>query len=615
MNTFNSSHTLAARVVTVLLLAGGLAIIADVRAFAAGPTPTFAVLAPLFMDNDQQQLNTFQSELTEAKNIGVEAVSVDVWWGKVQPVSQNSFDWSYYTNVFNVIRNAGLKIVPIMSLHRCGPSGDCDASGSINLPSWVFNLATDMKFVSEKGVTHEDAVSVWATQEPNVLAAFKGFVSAFANQFKPMALAGDFLEINVSLGTSGELRYPSYDEVGCGFPTRGCFQYYSNRAGTDFKNYALNNFGGLSGVNQRWQTNLTSEDDIRVPQNPDAFANNRNYQNTQYGRDLIDWYNSSLVAHGQRLLKASGDALNAAGIPPSVPLGMKIPGVHWQMQNTPTPRLAEIAAGVVQTSLDLNAEPVARKDAYGYKGILDMIAQAKNDTQREIVLHFTAAEKGDDQQNCPIGQNTSMAEALVFWVSHGAADREITHKVENANACVGHSNGACDAHSWEHISNVFGFAPYSGLTFLRLTNKLANSACDPWDTDKSDYANFINTFKNRQMVTVHLSEWEPCFQGGGCFYNAHVFNGGKPADADFGLHYDAPQLKNGKACRQWWKGQVANVAGGFQFTFNETPDNTTVTWEGQSGQFDRTYNPNQGSDVFALGRQNTTVFTSMPPCP
>jgi hypothetical protein len=176
-----------------------------------------------------------------------------------------------------------------------------------------------------------------------------------------------------------------------------------------------------------------------------------------------------------------------------VPLGMKIPGVHWQMENTPTPRLAETAAGVIQTSLDLNAEPVARKDGYGYKGILDMVAQAKNDTQREIILHFTAAEKGDDQLNCPIGQNTSMAEALVFWISHGAADRGITHKVENANACVDHSNGPCDAHSWEHISNVFEFAPYSGLTFLRLTK----NGCDPWDTDKNDFANFINTHKNR----------------------------------------------------------------------------------------------------------------------
>lgn len=233
-----------------------------------------------------------------------------------------------------------------------------------------------------------------------------------------------------------------------------------------------------------------------MPKSPDDFAKNKDYQNSPYGRDLIDWYNFSLVAHGGRLLKASGDALTAAGIPSSLPMGMKIPGVHWQMQNTPTPRLAEIAAGVVQSSLDLNAEP----DAYGYKGILDMVAQAKNDTQREIVLHFTAAEKGDDKEDCPVDQNrtnTSMAEALVFWISHGAAHHNITHKVENANECVGHSNGPCDAHSWEHIASVFEFAPYSGLTFLRLTK----TGCDPWDTDKNDYAKFINTFKNRVCET------------------------------------------------------------------------------------------------------------------
>src|SRR5512132_1417939 len=111
MKMLRSGCTSAPRVVAVLLLlAGGLAIVAGGRAFAAGPTPTFAVLAPLFMDHDQQQLNTFQTQLAEAKNIGVQAVSVDVWWGKVQPTSQSTFDWSYYTNVFNMIKNAGLKI-------------------------------------------------------------------------------------------------------------------------------------------------------------------------------------------------------------------------------------------------------------------------------------------------------------------------------------------------------------------------------------------------------------------------------------------------------------------------------------------------------------------------
>jgi beta-amylase len=611
MNVFCSSCAMAPRVVARLLLATLLIVATEGRLLAAGPTPTFAVLAPLFMDDDEQ-IDTFKSQLIDASKKGVQAVSVDVWWGKVQPTSQNNFDWGYYEKVFSMIKHADLKIVPIISLHRCGPNLECGGSGAINVPAWVFDLATDMKYLSEKGVTHEDAVSVWATQDAKVLAAFKGFISAFADEFHQKALEGEFLEINVSLGTSGELRYPSYDEPGCGFPTRGCFQFYDARAGEDFRNYALNRFGSLSEVNKRWGTRLASKSEIRVPQDPAAFANNKDYQNTNYGLDLIDWYNSSLVAHGRRLLEASAGALTAAGIPASVPLGMKIPGVHWQMQNTTTPRLAEIAAGLVQSSLDLESEPVARKDAYGYKGILDMVAQAKEDAKREIILHFTAADKGnDDQQSCPINRNTSRAEALVFWVSRGAADRDITHKIENANPCVGHANDACDSHSWEHISNVFEFAGYSGLTLLRLTKK----GCDPWDTDKDDYGSFIAKFKNRQMVTIHLSEWEPCSEVNGCFYNTHIFNGGRPADADFGLHYEAPQIQNGQVCRQWWKGQVASGPEGFQFTFNKTPDNTTVVWEGQPGKFDRTYSSGQGNEIFVLGRQNTTIFTSRPQCP
>jgi hypothetical protein len=117
------------------------------------------------------------------------------------------------------------------------------------------------------------------------------------------------------------------------------------------------------------------------------------------------------------------------------------------------------------------------------------------------------------------------------------------------------------------------------------------------------------------MVTVHLSEWEPCIQDAGCNYYAHTWNNGKGANASFALHYEGQQPTNGIACRHWWTGQVANVAGGFDFTAYKTQGDTT-TWEGNVSQFDRTYNPAQhGYEIFVLGRQNATVFTSRPSCP
>ncbi len=99
------------------------------------------------------------------------------------------------------------------------------------------------------------------------------------------------------------------------------------------------------------------------------------------------------------------------------------------------------------------------------------------------------------------GNGNSMAEALVFWISHGAQDREITHKAENALACVNQAGD--DRTTWESIRNVFTHAPYSGLSLLRLVS----SGCNPWATDKGRYQEFIQDFlgATKLDLTVHLA--------------------------------------------------------------------------------------------------------------
>jgi hypothetical protein len=350
-----------------------------------------------------------------------------------------------------------------------------------------------------------------------------------------------------------------------------------------------------------------------VPPNQDAFINNRTYEATTYGRDVIDWYNGSLVDHGARMLAIADQAL--ATVMPSVPFGMKIPGVHWQMQNTPTPRIAEITAGLVQTTRDLRPVPQARKDAFGYEAIMNMIASTKKKMGRELVLHFTAVEMDNDPPSCPPPTNTSMAQTLSFWISDGATDHDITHKAENALACVDSHDGGCNGRSWQQIATVFDFAPYSGLTFLRLSRVPDERRCIPWNAeDRQDYASFIGAFKDARTVVVHLSEWEPCFaQTAGCSYSIFTWDNSKPRFAPFGLHYEGPQVENGRVCRQWWTGIVPNVRGGFAFTSNHTTNNDT-TWERLSGEFDRIYDPGKhGNEIFVLGR-NASVFTARPPC-
>jgi hypothetical protein len=85
----------------------------------ADPAPQFSanVMAPLHVMNYNdsakfeipQDWDSFQKELEIAKSIGVDAVSVDVWWGDVERRGDNRFDWTYYREIFRRIEEAGLR--------------------------------------------------------------------------------------------------------------------------------------------------------------------------------------------------------------------------------------------------------------------------------------------------------------------------------------------------------------------------------------------------------------------------------------------------------------------------------------------------------------------------
>lgn len=472
----------------LLLVALSAIAIPAAPVWSACSLETAAVMAPLEIRNSTE-MQAFQDLLAEAKGIGVNAVSVDVWWGKVERNSDQQFDWTYYDQVFDKIRQAGLKIVPILSFHQCGggPGDDCN----IPLPNWLWSSfaaaglsSNDLKYESETGRIQDDAIAPWATATPAVLEQFREFMQAFATHFAP--IAADFVEINVSLGPTGELRYPAYNKSdGWNYPDRGNFQAYSRLAQRHFRDWALASFGGPSGVATRWSIPLANPEEIRVPggglpagsgRRAQTFVDDNDHVDTQYGRDFIDWYNQSLVEHGRRMLLAAAGALD--GAMKNIPLGMKLPGIHWQMMAcAPRPRIAEITAGLVRTSLNLSA----RADAHGYKPIMDMIAEVKQQSSRDVILHFTAAEMDNDPA---CGEGNSMAETLVFWISEAARDWNITHKSENALACVDTPN---DDRTWDHVRNVLSNASYKGFTLLRLTN----AGCRPWSVDKAQYQQLI----------------------------------------------------------------------------------------------------------------------------
>lgn len=485
-----------AAIVLAFSCAGPVAAAPSAEAAAPAAGRALATNNPAFTANVMAPLRVtdwaaFEGEIRTAKSYGADAVSVDVWWGDVEGSSDNTFDWTYYDTLFQKVKAAGLKIVPILSFHQCG--GNVGDTYTSLLPSWLWTKysastlngiaigAQGLKHRSEQGNYSAETVQGWA--DALVLAEYSDFATSFRNRYGA-SYANDLQEINVSLGPAGELRYPSYNshDVGSGYPTRGALQAYSALAVKSFQDWTMLKYGTIAAVNAAWGTSLSSAAGIQPPANAGYFFSSGDYRNIRYGKDFVDWYNQSLVDHGKRVVDAVVAAIGSTYFP-GAKIGFKVPGVHWAMGHPTYPRAAEVAAGLVQTSLDMDADATG----HGYQRIVGLANQIAAGG-RQVVLHFTCLEMAS-QNYAP---QYSRAMDLVFWVAQKAQASGVAIKGENAL-----SGGVQSNAGWDNIVNAFDYAPYIGLTVLRAGDVASG-------TGLTRYAQFIARY--RSMVTLKMTK-------------------------------------------------------------------------------------------------------------
>ncbi len=475
--------TVTAAVLGLLLAGAGTAQAAP----ADGPVPPGPVALdhPEFTANVMAPLKVtdwaaFEADLETVAAYGVDAVSVDVWWGDVEGAADNRFDWSYYDRVFDVITSEGLDLAPILSFHQAG--GNVGDDYTSLLPAWLWTKYADVTYRgvelgptglqhrSEQGNHSAESVQGWADRV--VANEYRDFTRAFEQQYGD-TYADEVVEVNVSLGPSGELRYPSYNQhdEGTGYPTRGALQAYSPLAVRDLQEEVLDRYGSLEAVNAAWGTGYTSEDQIGPPEDAGAFFASLAYLDTQYGRDFVDWYNGSLVDHGERVLHTVVAALG--GDFPEADIGYKVPGIHWSMTNPAHPRAAEVTTGLIQTSVDLDSWATG----HGYQRVVEL-ANRFDGGPREVVMHFTALEM-DDQDVAP---QYSLAQTLVGWIGDYAYRAGVELKGENALA-----GGVQSDEGWDNIEEAFEQWGYLGLTVLRMGDVSSG-------TGARRYAEFIATY-------------------------------------------------------------------------------------------------------------------------
>lgn len=418
-------------------------------------------------------------------------VSVDVWMGHVNP-EENVFQFGYYRHLFEVIINHGFKILPIMSFHQCG--GNIGDTVYQAVPQWLWKVmaaaipsgdVNDLKFVSEYGNASIEYPSPWAIEY--AVPYFSKMMVKFQEEFAD--LKDEIVEVNVSCGPAGELRSPAYNSHDAndknhaennvaGYPHRGTLQMYSNMAKACFRAWVLKKYGTLEEVAKAWGRDVATLPAMIIPPaDTERFFGNNEAKNTQYGRDVFDFYHESLLENTGR--KVIGAAIAVFGAEDAafcgIPIGFKVPGVHWGMGVWEKGaikfgnRFPELTAGLIRTSDDWSPETGA-----GYGSIISLFKGLQATSPRSpLVVHFTCLEMGDGREG---PDKQSLAHSLVCWFGEEAKRQGVLVKGENALNFT-----LADSSAWELIRSVLKPADgspkpkgwkglYSGLTILRVSD-------------------------------------------------------------------------------------------------------------------------------------------------
>ncbi len=428
-------------------MALGLFNITHAKVFSAN------VLAPNLVgqtsdaEKNRDQWAKFESDLEKMKELGIQSISTHIWWSQVE-VQDNQFDWSYYKKLSQIIIDKEMKWSPIISFNSCR---DDKESCNIELPNWIWNKyknngsvedINDLKFISDDGTISSEFISFWATDL--VATEYKEFIQSFADNFNN--LNSNILEIIISLGPNGELRYPinNLDESKP--------QAYSNLAKESFRSFIKSKYKTIDNVNAAWEVELEAIKDIQPPMSQHFFSTEE--YKSSYGRDFYDWYNTSLVEHGVIILTTAIRVLNSENSSfINTPIGAVIPGSLWS-SNPDAKRITELNAGLIRSSDDIWG---AGKLASGYEHIVAGLKEAATLTKFDFFnLHLTAiemtsvkAEKGDEEST----------PNLAFEISKLAKESNLGILGQNQSVNVLGSNKA-----WDNIWNAIQNANYTGLT-------------------------------------------------------------------------------------------------------------------------------------------------------
>jgi hypothetical protein len=360
------------------------------------------------------------------KDLGAEAVTMDMWWGIIEP-EEGKFDWSIYKENFEIAREVGLQIIPIFSFHSVN-----EGNAKFPLGKWIWNKFKDMKFKDSDGIENEEFIEYLVAEahelRKNVLISFKENFHQFDSVIP---------KIYVGLGPSGEARYPSFSAY-WNYPGVGRHQAGSDRAKLSFQNFAREKYGIIEKLNGAWGTHLDSFENVDTP--TDGLRFFEEGVKTEYGRDFMEWYQGVLEKSIDQDQRNANEVLKGENGFHGVLAG-KIAGLYWLATDWKYPHGAERAAGYND-----------------YDRIMKIFAR------NNFELTFTCFEMENKDQY----PDFSRAADLVSEIAQLGKKNNVKISGENAEPFdLGYKSWDRIDRAYRNINRVFELNAISAFTFLR----------------------------------------------------------------------------------------------------------------------------------------------------
>ncbi|KAJ9152398.1 hypothetical protein P3X46_025967 [Hevea brasiliensis] len=373
--------------------------------------PVYALLATGFINNFSQLVDPqgIRQELSHMKSLDIDGVVVECWWGIVEAWSPQKYVWSGYRELFNIIREFKLKLQVVLAFHEYGGS-DADQV-LISLPQWVLEIGKenqDIFFTDREGRRNTEYLS-WGIDKERVLKGRTGievyfdFMRSFRMEFDDLFAEGVISAIEIGLGASGELKYPSFPErMGWRYPGIGEFQCYDK-----YLQQSLHKAAKLRG-HSFWARGPDNTGQYNSRPHETGFFCERGDYDSYFGRFFLNWYAQTLIDHADNVLSLASLAFEDTKII------VNIPAVYW-WYNT-TSHAAEITAGYYNpTNHD------------GYSPVFEVLK--KHSVTMKFIcsgLH-TSGNENDEALADP--------EGLSWQVLNSAWDRGLTVAGVNALSC------------------------------------------------------------------------------------------------------------------------------------------------------------------------------------